>query len=271
MAMSPAAVAEDFRIVVNRYWSFVRRYPTNGYVDNALWQAATFSMDAFVRFGEARDKHRAIQLFQWLRDHYPHSTFSAQRRGPDRAPCFDTGSRRTRAGQAAARQAATTGNRRDDHSCRTAAGAARSGACHHRVRSRNLVLPGTAGIARTAVLRSERHQNCPAACRRRPSLRDRHRAAHSTRASSEQHDTRRAGSRECRQATSVFTLYKPYRIVIDSDRPRLERAGSSAAAMPLARAVSVMPVVPFASITPSVPILIGSLPGLPVKRHCCGG
>src|SRR5688572_11357594 len=76
VAMSPASVADDFRVVVNRYWSFVRLYPSNGYVDNALWQAATLSMDAFVRFGEDRDKHRAVQLFQWLRDHYPHSSFS---------------------------------------------------------------------------------------------------------------------------------------------------------------------------------------------------
>jgi N-acetylmuramoyl-L-alanine amidase len=76
VAMSSASVANDFRVVVNRYWSFVRRYPSNGFVDNALWQAATLSMDAFVRFGEERDKHRAVQLFQWLRDHYPHSSLS---------------------------------------------------------------------------------------------------------------------------------------------------------------------------------------------------
>src|SRR5262245_36311993 len=37
---SPASTADDFRLVVNRYWSFVRRYPTSGYADNALWQAA---------------------------------------------------------------------------------------------------------------------------------------------------------------------------------------------------------------------------------------
>jgi len=80
VAMSPASVADDFRVVVNRYWNFARRYRSNGFVDNALWQAATLSMDAFVRFGEERDKHRAVQLFQWLRDQYPHSSLSPKAR-----------------------------------------------------------------------------------------------------------------------------------------------------------------------------------------------
>jgi N-acetylmuramoyl-L-alanine amidase len=77
IASSPAATAEDFRVVVNRYWSFVRRYPTSGFSDNALWQAARLSGEAFQRFGQDRDKHRAVQLFQWLRDQYPHSSLKA--------------------------------------------------------------------------------------------------------------------------------------------------------------------------------------------------
>ena len=75
ISTSSAAAAEDFRVVINRYWSFVRRYPASGFADNALWQAATLSMSAFARFGEDRDHYRAIQLFQWLRDQYPHSRF----------------------------------------------------------------------------------------------------------------------------------------------------------------------------------------------------
>ena len=35
-------------------------------------------MEAFERFGEDQDKFRAIQLFEWLRDQYPHSSFAAQ-------------------------------------------------------------------------------------------------------------------------------------------------------------------------------------------------
>jgi N-acetylmuramoyl-L-alanine amidase len=73
VSKSSAATADDFRVVINRYWSFVRRYPTSGIADNALWQAATLSADAFERFHQDRDKFRAVQLFQWLRDQYPHS------------------------------------------------------------------------------------------------------------------------------------------------------------------------------------------------------
>ena len=78
VSKSSAATAEDFRAVINRYWSFVRRYPRSGYSDNALWQAATLSAEAFRRFNQERDKYRAVQLFQWLRDEYPHSRLRAQ-------------------------------------------------------------------------------------------------------------------------------------------------------------------------------------------------
>src|SRR5688572_24276663 len=77
VAKSSAATTDDFRVVVNRYWSFVRRYPTSGFSDNALWQAASLSAEAFQRFSQDRDKHRAVQLFQWLRDQYPHSPLKA--------------------------------------------------------------------------------------------------------------------------------------------------------------------------------------------------
>ena len=50
VSKSSAATADDFRVVINRYWSFVRRYPSSGFADNALWQAANLSADAFQRF-----------------------------------------------------------------------------------------------------------------------------------------------------------------------------------------------------------------------------
>lgn len=78
VSKSDAATAEDFRAVINGYWNFVRRYPRSGYADNALWQGANLSGDAFRRFNQARDKYRAVQLFQWLRDQYPHSRFQAK-------------------------------------------------------------------------------------------------------------------------------------------------------------------------------------------------
>jgi N-acetylmuramoyl-L-alanine amidase len=73
VSQSTGVTVEDFRAVINRYWSFVRRYPASGFADNALWQAANLSAQAFERFSQERDKYRAVQLFQWLRDQYPHS------------------------------------------------------------------------------------------------------------------------------------------------------------------------------------------------------
>jgi N-acetylmuramoyl-L-alanine amidase len=78
---SPAAAAEDFRFVVNRYWSIVRSYPASGYASNALWQAANLSMEAFRRFSDVKDKDRAVRLFEWLRRQYPRSSTAARAMG----------------------------------------------------------------------------------------------------------------------------------------------------------------------------------------------
>jgi len=78
---SAGATPDDFRVVINRYWSFVQRYGTNGLADNALWQAGNLSAKSWRRFGEERDKYRAVQLLQWLRDQYPHSSFQGRTPG----------------------------------------------------------------------------------------------------------------------------------------------------------------------------------------------
>ena len=75
---SSVITVEDLRVVIDRYWSFVQRYRTSGFADNALWQAGALSAQAFERFGQERDKYRAVQLFQWLRDQYPHSPLQAK-------------------------------------------------------------------------------------------------------------------------------------------------------------------------------------------------
>ncbi len=77
VSTSAASGPDDFRFVINNYWSFVRRHPSSGYADNALWQAASLSREALRRFNQERDRYRAVQLFQWLRDQYPHSPLRA--------------------------------------------------------------------------------------------------------------------------------------------------------------------------------------------------
>jgi N-acetylmuramoyl-L-alanine amidase len=78
VSTSFGSTPEDFRVVINRFWSFIRRYPRSGFADNVLWQAANLSAEAFRRFSQDRDKYRALQLFQWLRDQYPHSPLRAK-------------------------------------------------------------------------------------------------------------------------------------------------------------------------------------------------
>ncbi len=81
VSQSPGATVDDFRFVVERYWRIVRRYPLSGYADNALWQAGNLSMEAFRRFSEDRDRNRATQLLRWLKEQYPRSSMAARASG----------------------------------------------------------------------------------------------------------------------------------------------------------------------------------------------
>lgn len=90
---TPGPVAADARAVVAAYQEIVRLYPASGYTDNALWQAGVLSIDLFVRFGEARDRNTATRLLRLLASGYPASSrvkevpAQLERLGlPERAP-----------------------------------------------------------------------------------------------------------------------------------------------------------------------------------------
>jgi N-acetylmuramoyl-L-alanine amidase len=73
----PAAQRSDALRQVSRlvsaYEAVVRRYPTSGYADNALWQGASLAESAYRRFGRADDRSSAIRLYSWLVREYPTS------------------------------------------------------------------------------------------------------------------------------------------------------------------------------------------------------
>ncbi|HQZ41138.1 MAG TPA: N-acetylmuramoyl-L-alanine amidase [Vicinamibacterales bacterium] len=74
---SPARRADILRQVtrvVAAYETIVRRYPTNGYCDNALWQGAGVAEAAYRRFGRADDRAKALRLYAWLAREYPTSS-----------------------------------------------------------------------------------------------------------------------------------------------------------------------------------------------------
>ncbi|MCC7125439.1 MAG: N-acetylmuramoyl-L-alanine amidase [Acidobacteria bacterium] len=59
--------------VVTSFEAIVRRYPTTGYADNALWQGAQLAETAYRRFGRADDRLTASTLYTWLIREYPTS------------------------------------------------------------------------------------------------------------------------------------------------------------------------------------------------------
>jgi N-acetylmuramoyl-L-alanine amidase len=60
--------------VLASFESLVRRFPTSGYADNALFQAASLAEAAYQRFKRAEDLERALRFYRWLIQEYPHSS-----------------------------------------------------------------------------------------------------------------------------------------------------------------------------------------------------
>ena len=77
-ADAPQSVVNAVRSTVARYEAVVRHYPASSYCDNALWQAARLSLDAYTKFGQAEDKEAGTRLLKQLASMYPTSKLAAQ-------------------------------------------------------------------------------------------------------------------------------------------------------------------------------------------------
>ena len=73
-AATPADVLSQASKVINSFEVLVRRFPTSGYADNALWQAASLAHAAFQKFNRAEDQERAASFYRWLVTEYPNSS-----------------------------------------------------------------------------------------------------------------------------------------------------------------------------------------------------
>lgn len=73
-ATQRTALLTDVTRLAATYEAIPRRYPTSGYADNALWNAAHLSETAYRRFGRADDRARALRLYAWLVREYPSSS-----------------------------------------------------------------------------------------------------------------------------------------------------------------------------------------------------
>src|SRR6476659_2320124 len=71
-ATEPPSV-KDLRIAATAYERIFRTYPTNGYADNALWQAAALLSLAYQVGGDENDREGAERWLEWLQQEYPSS------------------------------------------------------------------------------------------------------------------------------------------------------------------------------------------------------
>jgi N-acetylmuramoyl-L-alanine amidase len=75
-ASTPAPAT--LRSIAASYEVIVRKHPTSGVCDNALWQAAGLLQLAYERSSVPRDRDAAVKMLQWLKREYPTSTYAKQ-------------------------------------------------------------------------------------------------------------------------------------------------------------------------------------------------
>ena len=73
-----AELVKQVSQVMTSFEIIVRRFPTSGYADNALWQAAGLADAAYQRFNRSDDRERALKFYRWLVEEYPTSTYVNQ-------------------------------------------------------------------------------------------------------------------------------------------------------------------------------------------------
>lgn len=62
------------RVLVRTYDDIARLFPRSAYSDNALWQAGMLAADSFWEFGEAADRATALRLLNAIPTRYPSSS-----------------------------------------------------------------------------------------------------------------------------------------------------------------------------------------------------
>ncbi len=73
---------KDIQAAIAAYELVVRRFPSSGYSDNSLWQAAGLALLSFQKTGAAADRDNGEYLLTRLSEAYPHSSLVKQ--VPDR-------------------------------------------------------------------------------------------------------------------------------------------------------------------------------------------
>jgi N-acetylmuramoyl-L-alanine amidase len=71
-----AAILLKVRALTGAYEDMSRLFPSSGYADNALWQGAVLAADAFWQFGDGIDRTMALRLFSALTTRFPSSSLT---------------------------------------------------------------------------------------------------------------------------------------------------------------------------------------------------
>jgi N-acetylmuramoyl-L-alanine amidase len=72
------ATLRELRSAIAAYERVVRRHPASGYSDNALWQASELARLAWERFGDVADKRTSVRMLTQLKSGYPSSSLIAR-------------------------------------------------------------------------------------------------------------------------------------------------------------------------------------------------
>lgn len=288
-------VVRPARRVVADYEGVVRRFPTSGYSDNALLQAATLSQHLYARFGRAADRVAAQKYFDWLVREYPGSPLRRQARAAVRTldtivPASEKAPAATRTAAAPVRPAGpapaapverplTTAVTATAAPVATATGATAPPAVATLRAIDRAVLDSTVRI--TLALDRETpfsHEVLEGPPRAFVDLFGAT-AAEPLQDSSIRYDAgavrqvrvgRRAGAvrvvldLEGATPVSVFTLYNPYRVVIDAERPVAARRAAAVPAVPVPVVTPAPAPAPAVSAPPTAVVVVPPAPVVPV-------
>jgi N-acetylmuramoyl-L-alanine amidase len=72
------ATRQRVRTLVGSFEDLARLFPLSGQADKALWQGASLSADLFFRFGDELDRDRALRLLSSLAKAFPGSSYARQ-------------------------------------------------------------------------------------------------------------------------------------------------------------------------------------------------
>lgn len=75
---SPAPTVAAVRTAARSFENIVRRFPTSGFSDNALFEAAVLMRQAHTLSGDKADRAAGLRYLEWLRKEYPHSPLLRQ-------------------------------------------------------------------------------------------------------------------------------------------------------------------------------------------------